>query len=398
MMIRVLVAVRAPTEREQLRRTLFEQGIEVVGLAQDGQEALQMSLQLKPDVCLIDADLSVLNGFQATELIVLGSPETLVILISDRDDPAHLRDAMRAGARDCLARPVQPVLLLETIKKVYEVEEKRRSPEFVSAIDPSRLPRTVSVTGAKGGIGKTTIAVNLAISLLQETRDRTVLVDFYTQFGDVGMMLNINPKRTITDLIPMLDELDADLLEDHMMVHETGLKVLLGAATPQPLDILTVHGIESILNILKRTYRIIVIDVPPILHAGTLYVLSHSHLVVLVANLFDLTTINDTKMFYEALGGSYISREKIKVILNRVSKQNRLQTTDVEKALGQPVSAHIPNDGRLVPTSINQGLPVTLSHPTAPVSQSLRSLARSFLEDGKPALSEQPKRKGLFNW
>jgi len=397
-MIRILVAGRAQKEREQLRRILFEHGLEVVGLAQDGQEALQMAMQLKPDICLIDTDLPVLNGFQATELIVLGSPETLVILVSSAEDPEQLRKAMRAGARDHLTWPIDPTLLVETIQKVYEVEEKRKSPEFVSAIDPSRLPLTISVTGAKGGIGKTTISVNMAISLLQEIKDRTVLVDLYTQFGDIAMMLNMTPKRTLVDLIPYLDELDADLLEDHMMVHDSGLKVLVGATAPQPLDMLSVHAIESVLNILKRTYRFIVIDVPPILHAGTLYVMSHSHIVILVANLFDLTTINDTKMLYEALSGTYVSKEKVKIVLNRVTKQNRLQTIDVERAIGQPVFAHIPNDGRLVPNSINQGIPFVLSNPGANISQSIRQFTSTLVMDGKGPDTDGHKRRGLLGF
>jgi pilus assembly protein CpaE len=208
-------------------------------------------------------------------------------------------------------------------------------------------------------------------------------------------MLNLNPRRTLADLVPATEEMDAQSVEEHLETHASGLKVGVGSVLPQPLDLFTTRFLEQLLGILKRQYRYVVVDVPPILHAGTLYMLAHSHTVLLVANLYDLTTAGDTKKLLDAIKGSYVPPERIRVVLNRVSRDNQLRVPDIEKAFGQSTVALIPNDGRIVPSSVNQGVPFMMSHPGSPIGEAVNQLVAALTRTGpEPAETYLPARPG----
>src|SRR5439155_16070207 len=172
---------------------------------------------------------------------------------------------------------------------------------------------------------------------------------------------------------------------------------------PKPLDFFSTKFLESVMGILKRSYRFIVVDVPPILHPGTIYMVAHSQAVVLVANLFDLTTASDTKKLLDAIKGKYVPEERLRVVLNRVSKENQLHVKDIEKAFAHPIAATIPNDGRLVPTSINRGVPVVMTHPQSAVAIGIKEFLGIVL--GQPAIpvsaaapAPRPGFLSRFSW
>jgi pilus assembly protein CpaE len=202
-----------------------------------------------------------------------------------------------------------------------------------------------------------------------------VLLDVYAQFGDVALMMNLRPKRTLVELVPLEDELDAELLEAYLTPHPSGLKVLVGSSDPLELDAISIRCLSAVLNILKRSHRFIVMDVPPMLYATTIHALTHSYYILLVANLYDLTTVNDTRKLYRTLVREYVPREKVRIVLNRVSRHNRLQASEIERTFGQGITAQIPNAGHIVVSSVNEGRPFVLTHPSSPVSRSIRALA-----------------------
>jgi len=404
-MIRVLIADSQAARREQLRAALAADGeMEIVGQARDGQEAVQRAYALQPDLVLLAADLSVQDGFATAELLASSGLPGQSILLSEGAHPDDLRRAMRAGAREHLPWPCSDADLRETLRAVHEDSLRRQSPNFVAAADPRAQPRILAVSGAKGGIGKTTLAVNLAAALAAETGEPTVLLDLYMQFGDAAMLLNLTPRRTLADLV-RLDptELDERLLEDHLERHSSGLRLLAGATAPLPLDALTPAGLDRILSLLKNSHRYVVLDVPPVLHATTLHALTHAYVVLLIANLFDLTTLADSRLWLEAMAGQHVAREAVQVLLNRVAPHNRLQIPDFERTLGCAAACLIPNDGKLVPHSVNTGVPFVLSHPNSRVAQSVYGLARRLAVDSLPAPDARPaptppRRAAFLRW
>jgi len=347
----------------------------------------------------MESSLPVLDGFEAAQMITLAAPGTLVALIGGPETPADLRRALHCGVREFIARPVRPDVLRSALDRLIGIREQRHSAEFRNLTDPSRIPMTIAITGAKGGVGKTTLTTNLACALAQENPGNVVLVDLYTQFGDVATMLNLQPRRTVADLVPLADELDPQLVADHLEAHNSGLRVLIGSVDPRPLDYFPTRFMEQLMGVLKRSYRFIIVDVPPILHPGTLYMMSHSQAVILVANLFDLTTASDTKKLLDAVKGKHVPEERLHVLLNRVSKENQLQVKDIERAFGHPIGATIPNDGKLVPTSINRGVPFVITHPDAPIAQSVKEFMGRLTgspRESAAAAAATPERKSWF--
>jgi pilus assembly protein CpaE len=378
--MRILVAGSDHRERERFRELLAaEPGLEVVGVARDGQEAVQLAVQSRPEAVLLSADLPIMDGFLAAKLIHLSAPNIHTVLVLERDGEEQMQRVLQSGANDYLVRPVHADDLREMARRFDAAEELRNSVEYRAALDPATFPRTISISGGKGGIGKTTLACNLAVSLAQLHPNTTVLIDLYTQFGDVSTMLDIVPRNTLVELVPLGVDIDDAAVTDNIIKHSSGLDVLIASDKLHPLDALPIRTLESLLSVLRRRYRYIVIDVPNTLHAGTLYVLEHSQVVLLLADLFDLTAVMDTRKMMEAIKGTYVPEERIRVILNRIGKGNRLRLETVVESLGHPF-AQIPLD-EVAPVAVNQGTPFMLTHPNSAVAQAVKRMAQNIVDE-----------------
>lgn len=379
---RVLIAAKERGLRDQLRRFVVSNDkYEVAGTAVDGQEAVQLAVLMRPDITIINADLPIYSGLEASEMIGLAAPEVRNIIIGDGEADTHLlRKAMRSGARAYLASPVVESELIEAIESLARIGERKESPEFATATDPALLPKLVVVTGGKGGVGKTSIAASLSMCLAQAHPNKVALIDMYTQFGDVSTMLNIQPKKSLVDLAMASDEVDLETLESYMSEHETGLKVLVTALNIQPIDALSVGYAESVIHALKRKYTYIVVDLPPILHATTLYVLSHCYKLVLVTTMFDLPGIRDGKELYDTVVGTYVPEEKVTLVANRVSKFDRLTPEDLERLFGRPITVQVPNDRRLV-NAVNQGIPFVKVYTKSPLVAAVQKIQEELSLD-----------------
>ena len=398
MSVRVLIAEYDQETRHALRDLVCSAGkCEVVGLARDGQEAVQMAMQYLPDIAFISYDLPGISGPQTCEIMSALGPGIMSVLVAEAKSQDRIVCAMRSGARALVARPLEEPEVQKLIASLADVRERRNSVEVQEWKDPARFPKVISVTGGKGGVGKTTIAINLAVLLAKRLPNKVALIDLYTQFGDVAAMLNLTPRRTIAELVPDTKELDFDLVENYITKHPCGVHVLVTSLDPVPLDAVSIECLDNLLYVLKHRYRYVVVDVPPMLHTTTLHVLARSNIILLVANLFDVTTATDTKKFYDALREESIAEENIKVVLNRVSKVNRLHTADIEQMFDCDLLAHIPNDGRLV-NAVNQGMPLMVNDGDSPIGRSMSRLATAVAgtgEENSPG-DRTSKKKSIF--
>ena len=247
-MIKVLVVDDIAETRDHLAKLLsFEREIDVAGMAASGEEAVRMAMELRPDIILMDINMPGLDGIAASELITQRVPSSPIIMMSVHGETEDLKRAMLAGAREFLVKPFSSDELSTSIRRVHEKELARQAQLQTvlassaggdggaqSNVEDHQL---IAVFSPKGGAGRTTIAANLAIALMKETEGRVCLVDANLQFGDIGVLLNLNPKnRSMLDAVEG-GEPDPDIIESVVINHSTGVRVLLAPPAPEGADL-----------------------------------------------------------------------------------------------------------------------------------------------------------------
>ncbi len=397
--IRVLIIDDIPETRENLRKLLsFDAAITVIGAASSGREGIELAKQYKPHVVLMDINMPDMDGITATEVILQAVPTTQVVMLSVQSETDYMRRAMLAGARDFLTKPPSVDELMNTIHRVYETGKARAA--VLAPVQPSgpaagegdgrRGPRRpgeiVAVFSPKGGVGCTTIAVNLAIALRQMggSNARVPLVDGCLQFGDVGVMLNLQPTRSIADLLSEIKDLDSDMLNSVMTAHGSGIKAMLAPPNPEAAEALMAGAtgdegmggaatLRSIFRVLRQEYDIIVVDTWSWVDDIALTILDSALLIVLVV-MPNIPAIKSARLFLELAGKLNYPPDKIALVVNGVDPSSRISVSRIEAAM-MPVAAQIPLDTRVALGAANQGAPFVMRDRTRPIAQGILKLA-----------------------
>lgn len=385
--ITVLIADDIAATREDIKRLLyFEEDIEVVGEAGDGEEAVILASELKPDVVLMDVNMPRVDGIEATERISVNVPQCAIIIISIQGEQEYLRRAMAAGARDYLVKPFSAQDLAKAIYRVSESQRKRNIflSLSLSAVSTSSIRAKkgtiISFFCTKGGVGKTTLACNTAVALAQDYKKKVVLVDLDLSSGDVAVMLNLNPKNTLADMVQEQDTLDSPLVESFLVQHLSGLKVLPAPLSPEHAELVKAEHIQQLLKILKDNYEYVIIDTAPVYTDINLNVLEASDRILLPLNQ-DLTTLKHVKKAQEILAAlNYDS--KIRTVLSQHSSEG-LKIKELQKNLGISLSAIVPEDFKTVRNAINKGVPFVMNQQHTKVAQSIGKLIEA-LDIAKP--------------
>ena len=418
--IRVLIVDDIPETRDHLSKLLgFESDIEVVGSAASGREAIEMAAKLTPDVVLMDINMPDMDGISATERLSAEVPSAAVVMMSVQGEADYLRRSMLAGAREFLVKPFSSDELTSSIRQVYTREQEKLSriataPPVASggatavAVRPQveredgEPGRVVAVFGPKGGVGRTTLAVNLAVAAATELGQRTCLVDGSFQFGDVGVLLNLNPKnKSIADVIPELENGDIESLDAFVISHSAGIKVLLAPPSPEMAELITPAGAKRMVEALRAQNDLVVVDCMSTFNDTTLAILDQADTVLTMLSL-EITSIKNIRLFLEVADQLGYSQDKIRLVLNRADSSLGIRVADVEHSIGRRVDHTIVSDGRSVVYALNRGVPFFLSNREAQVSQDVLRLA-SAVVGATPADAEEPSRKAgqkksLFAW
>jgi pilus assembly protein CpaE len=387
--IRVLIVDDIPETRENLRKLLFfESDIEVVGAATSGEEGISMAGELQPDIVLMDINMPGIDGITASEAITQQVPFTQIVMMSVQGEADYLRRSMLAGAREFLIKPFSSDELVSSIRRVYELGASRRqsmpsvAPAGPGRVDQERPPeeqgKIIAIFSPKGGVGCSTVAINLAIALHQAQGGQVALVDSSLQFGDVAVLLNLQASRTIADLAPHIDELDQELLDHVMLAHHSGIKALLAPPRPEMADLVAPGVLNTILEKLRRLYDYIVVDTPSTLADLTLTVLDVADRIILITTP-DIPAIKNAKLFFEVTEALEYPSGKTILVLNKADRHTNIRAEDIQASIKYPVASQIPLDERTAMAAANQGVPYMLIARSTPLAQATMTLGRHLI-------------------
>lgn len=387
--IGVLIVDDIAETRENLSKLLmFERDIEVVGTAGSGPEAIEMCRKLNPDVVLMDINMPEMDGIKAAELLSSELPGVGIIMMSVQGEQDYLRRAMLAGAREFLVKPFSGDDLVRSIRHVYRLESSKRAMAAAQAMPGTAMlngqavdnreqsrGKVITVVSPKGGVGRTTVAANLAVALKLSTQKKVALLDGSLYFGDIGVTMNLLSNKTIVDAIDHIDDLEADLLNDIMATHSSGVKVLLAPPQPETAELVTAEHIRRILVELTANYDYVVVDTWPSFAETVLTAMDMADHILLVMTL-EMTAIKDVKLYLEVVDKLNYPTEKVKLILNRAGSAGGIKVEAVEETLRQKVLVGLSNDGVAMLMAVNQGVPLVISAREHPFSRDIYRLAR----------------------
>ncbi len=422
--IRVLIVDDIPETRDHLTKLLgFESDIDVVGSAASGGEAITLATSLTPDVVLMDINMPDMDGIAATELLARAVPTASVVMMSVQGEADYLRRSMLAGAREFLVKPFSSDELTASIRQVYSREREKVS--FMAAAAPaatapaatgttSGAPKgsgdgepgiVVAVFSPKGGVGRTTVAVNLAVAAATELGKKVVLIDGSFQFGDVGVLLNLNPKnKSIADLVPELEQAgnDVESIDTFVINHSAGIRVLLAPPSPEMAELITPSGIRRIIETLRKTHDLVVVDCTAFFNDTTLAILDSADTILTMLSL-EITSIKNMRLFLEVADQLGYEAGKVRLVLNRADSALGIRVADVEHSIGRKVDDTIVSDGRSVVYALNRGVPFFLSNREAQVSQDILRLAKAVTGERAHVAAgadprKAPQKKSLFAW
>jgi pilus assembly protein CpaE len=392
---KVLIVDDIAETRENIKRMLsFEQAIEVIGVARTGREAIEQATVLKPDVIIMDINMPDMDGIQATTEVKRKLPYIQVVILSVQSDPSYMRRAMLSGARDFLTKPPMIDELTEAIKRAGAMaheERKKASSGYPSNQSDSGMHTTIQqsapkgriigVYSPKGGSGRTTIAVNIAIAL-REGNHRIALIDGSLQFGDVAVLLNEQGKNTILDLAPRVKELDPDIVQEVMLTHKaSGIDVLAAPDRPDFNILGKVSGeaFQELLDYLRRLYEYIIVDTSTTLDQIWAATMDAASIVILVVTQ-DIPSIKHTSAFLKMAESEGIKRDKFLVVMNKFDKKVNIAAERVGEILHVPVATTIPFDDKFVSNAINSGKPFMIDKKVEIVSRGIQTLADQVKE------------------
>ncbi|MEX2237135.1 MAG: AAA family ATPase [Dehalococcoidia bacterium] len=393
----VLIVDQDAIARADMVKSVKGTSFHVAGEAVLGTEAAATAFDLGPDIILVHVEEPSQRPLQTTEALANALPGTPIVVYSTLTDSASIRRAMKSGARDYIPLPIDSDELETVLTEVLEHEERRALGGTTAVTDAAVRATVITVFSAKGGVGKSTLSVNLAAALAQETGHSVVLCDLDPSFGDVATLLDLKPEFTLLDTVNNLGFLNRGNIREFTTRHPSGISVLPGPRTFESWNEIAPSQVTQIVNLLAETFDYVVIDTPGSLNELVFAALEACSIALLVTST-DVTSVSGTKDALDLLRSWSFPAERLKIAINYAYGKNGISAEDVSAAIGSEVFWQVPYD-KAAAMANQLGDPAVLSRPGDKMSQNVVKLARSFAGAGSTGVSllsrlRNRKRKG----
>jgi pilus assembly protein CpaE len=388
--LKILIVDPQPDAVAGLRRALNSFGtLEVVGDAGYGPVASTWAHTLEPAIVIVSVDEPLTRSLSTIQALTRGNPSWTVVGLVNQFDRDVFRRTVLAGARDVLLRNSSASDLHDSLIQAHNADTLRVAG---AAHDPTAPTGSiVAVFGVKGGVGKTTLATNLAVALAQESSASVALVDLDVPFGDVALMLDMHPEQDILDALAdgVVDDLER--LQKLLVRTPHGVHVLSAPLAPDDAGALDSRKVGQLLKRLAALHQFVLVDTPVGLTELTAAALDVSELAMLVTTP-EIAALRRTHACLRLLQGLEFSTNKLQLVLNRVDSKTRVSSAEAIEALGHPVAWRVANDYAAMQSSAT-GNPVVLSQPKSKLSKDIRAIARQLTGVPAPSRGGWPWRR-----
>jgi len=370
----VLIIDEDPGVRAMIR-SVFEgvSGLEILAETDSLVYGYELIRQNRPKMVFMDLREDPSKTLEMAKRVSSYFKEVLMVVSGHEMSLDTIKACMEAGIRDFLQRPFSP----DDIRIVFE---KHRQALVADSGVGDRTGRIVTVFSNKGGLGKTTIAVNLALALSETVGSPVALVDLNLQLGDITTFLDVEPKQTIVDIARNIGRVDAAYLEGSLAQYSCKNGTVYVMADPlhvEDAEELTADQINAVLTVLRATFEYVVIDTTTSFDSKTLSALDLADHILLVS-MVNLPSIRSSQRLLNLFDRLGYDSQKIKLVVNRYMPGEEITVEDVEETLEHPVFWKIPNSYNVVMTAINRGIPISMVENSKPVEKNFLELAHKI--------------------
>jgi pilus assembly protein CpaE len=384
--IRTLIALDAGVDREAVHSALPpDSDIHIVGLVDGFEESWSALQATSTDLLVVACPADSDRALFFIEGAVKQRPERPVVVICESSQNGFVRRVFDAGADDMITLPESPEHVLFALQKAVA---RKHGAAVATGV---ALAPMICVLGPKGGTGKTLTSCNLAVALANEGR-KVVVVDIDLQFGDVGLALGLTPEKTLYDLAKSAGSLDAEKLEDYLVIHPSGLRVLMGPTRPDQAATITVDFLREVYAALRATNDFVIVDTAPGFTPEVIAsVDSSSH--ICMVGMLDSLSLKNTKLGLETLELMGYDSDRIRLVLNRADTRVGIARDEVDAIVARKPDVLVPSD-RDIPRSFSEGVPVVISKSRSDAARAFVSLAALYV--GPDDSAGAGRRRGLL--
>ncbi|MGH2921574.1 MAG: AAA family ATPase [Gaiellaceae bacterium] len=383
--IRTLIALDADADRDVVQTALpAETDIHIVGFVEGFEESWNALQATSTDLLVVACAGYSDRALFFIEGAVKQHPERPIVVICETSPNGFVRRVFEAGADDIVTLPESPERVLFALQKAVA---RKQGAAVATGLALSPM---ICVLGPKGGTGKTLTSSNLAVSLARKGR-KVALVDLDLQFGDIGLALGLKPERTIYDLAKSAGSLDADKVDDYLVEHPSGVRVLMGPTRPDQAAAISVEFLREVYANLRSTHDFVVVDTAPGFTPEVIAsVDSSSH--ICMVGMLDSLSLKNTKLGLETLELMGYDPERIRLVLNRSDTRVGIARDEVEAIVARVPDILVPSD-RDIPRSFNEGVPIVSSKSKSDAARAFVALAALYV--GQAGSANGTQRRGL---
>jgi pilus assembly protein CpaE len=372
---RIAIVDPSDSTREPLRNLLL--GVESIWLEAECSRYEffpDVIHQSDPDVAVVALDADHMKALQLIAQLTSEHPGLPILAVSARGDGQSILQALRSGAKEFLT---QPVVLEDLLKALQRLRRSRSQENGQGNGAPKVESMVIAAVGSRGGVGCTSLAVNLGCSLAQSPAHGVALIDLDLALGDADVALDLMPDYTLADVALNIDRLDMTFLRRSLVKHATGLSLLPHPAQMEDAGLIREEHLQRVIGLLRASYTHLILDLSKGFTPTDVTALHMADVILLVAQL-EISSLRNVVRILLTLGNDETLSNKIKIVLNRVGSDGDISLSKAEETIGRPIYWQIPDDPRAMAESRNVGEPLIVHAPKSKAQQSIAALANAL--------------------